>query len=104
MLQILVAIASATALLLRSTPGLIEWWFFLLLGGALLTIGFVLHKIGNGIRANDKVLKKAAEAIGDDGIPDVSQKWKSVAHWITVSIATLGLVLIGKSIWMAVCP
>ena len=34
MLQILVAVASATALLLRSTTDPIEWWFFCLLGAA----------------------------------------------------------------------
>ena len=103
MLQILVAIASATALLLRYTAGTLEWWFFCLLGTSLLIIGFVMMRIGNGIRANNKVLKKAAEAIGDNGIPTVSNPWKSVAHWISVSVMVLGTFLLGKSIWMAIC-
>lgn len=103
MLQILVAIASATALLLRYTTGTLEWWFFCLLGTSLLIIGFVMLRIGDGIRANNKVLKKAAEAIGDNGIPTVSNPCRSVAHWISVSVMVLGALLFAKSIWMAIC-
>ena len=101
MLQILVAIASATALLLRYTAGTLEWWFFCLLGTSLLIIGFVMIRIGHGICANNKVLKKAAEAIGDNGVP-VSNPWKSVAHWISVLVMVLGAFLLGRPIWMAV--
>ena len=100
MLQILVAIASATALLLRYTTGTLEWWFFCILGMSLLIIGLVMIRISDGIRANNKVLKKAAEAIGDNGVP-VSNLWKSVAHWISVLVMVLGTFLLGKSIWMA---
>lgn len=103
MLQILVAIASATALLLRYTTGTLEWWFFCLLGISLLIIGFVMIRIGDGIRANNKVLKKVAEAIDDNGIPIVSNPWKSIAHWISVLVMALGALLFGTSIWMAVC-
>ena len=102
MLQILVAVASATALLLRSTSGPIDWWFFCLLGSALAIIGFVILRIGNGIQANAKILKSAAEAIGDEGIPDVSNRWKSVAHWIAVLVVALGAVLLASSLWMAI--
>ena len=101
MLQILVAIASATALLLRYTTGTLEWWFFCLLGTSLLIIGYVMIRIGNGIRANAKILKKAAEVIGDNGIPAILNPWKSVAHWISVLVMALGALLFGTSIWMA---
>ena len=101
MLQILAAIASATALLLRYTAGTLEWWFFCLLGTSLLIIGFVMIRIGDGIRANNKVLRKAAEAIGDNGIPAVSNPWKSVAHWISVLVMALGIFLLITPIWMA---
>ena len=102
MLQILVAIASATALLLRYTTGALEWWFFCLLGASLLIIGFVMMRISDGIRANNKVLKKAAEAIGDNGIPAMLNPWKSVAHWISVLVVVLGASLLGRPIWMTV--
>ncbi len=103
MLQILVAVASATALLLRSSTGTIEWWFFCLLGASLLIIGFVMIRIGHGINANASVLKKAADAIGDDGVPVTLNQWKSVAHWIAVSVMVVGAFLFGTSIWTAIC-
>jgi len=101
MLQILVAIASATALLLRSTTGPIEWWFYCLLGVSLLIVGFVMIRIGSSIRTNASVLKEAAEALGDEGMPDVSNQLKSVAHWIAVSVMILGVSLVGTSFWLA---
>ncbi|WP_428543304.1 hypothetical protein [Profundibacter sp.] len=101
MLQLLVAIATATALVLRSTSGEIEWWFYLLLGIALVTLAFVMLRIGSGIRNNAKALKVAAEAIGDNGMPDVSNEWKSIAHWIAVFVLGLGAFLIGTAILMA---
>lgn len=103
MLQILVAVASATALILRSTTGSLEWWFYGLLGVALSILGFVMIRINGGIRGNALVLRKAAKSVGDEGMPDVSQKWKSVAHWIAVLVIALGAFLVVKSIFMAVC-
>ena len=101
MLQLLVAIASATALILRSTSGDIEWWFYFFLGVALVIIAFVMFRIGGGIRKNAETLKKAAEIIGDHGMPDVSNKWKSIAHWISVIVMGLGAFFIAASIYIA---
>ncbi len=101
MLQLLIAIASATALVLRSTSGEIEWWFYLLLGFSLVTLSFVMLRIGSGIRKNAAALKYAAEGIGDDGMPDVSNEWKSIAHWIAVLVMGLGAFLIGSAVSMA---
>ena len=103
MLQILVAIVSATALFLRFTTDSMEWWGYFLLGLALVVLGFILNKINIGIRNNGAVLKNVAEAIGDSGIPDVSNRWKSVAHWITVFVFISGLFLIFGSIWIGIC-
>lgn len=94
MLQLLIAVASATALVLRSTSGQVEWWFFALLGFALLVLAFVMFKIGTGIRWNTIELKAAAEAIGDHGIPETANKWKSVAHWLAIFVAVLGAGLL----------
>ena len=100
MLQLLIAIASATALVLRSTTGEIEWWFYFLLGMSLMTLSFVMLRIGSGIRKNAIQLKAAAEAIGDRGMPDVSNEWMSVAHWIAVLVMGLGALLIGTAVSM----
>ena len=55
-------------------------------------------RIGNGIQANTLVLKKAAEAIGDTGVPDVSNRWKSIAYLVAVLVLVLGTSLFGISI------
>lgn len=69
MLQLLIAVASATALVLRSTSGDLEWWFYALLGAALATLAFVMLRIGGGIRANVLPLRKAGHPA-----------WRTIAH------------------------
>lgn len=103
MLQLLIAIASATALVLRSTTGEIEWWFFILLGVALTILSFVMLRIGEGIRNNASALKLAADAVGDHGLPNVSNKWKSVAHWIAIMVMSAGVSFITTAIYLAIC-
>lgn len=102
MLQILVAVASATAFILRSTSGPIEWWFLSLLGLALIIVGSVMLRIGVGIKANAMVLKKAAEEIGDSDCPGPLSQKKSVAHWLAVLVVSLGVLIFVSSAWMAV--
>jgi len=102
MLQILVAIVSASAIFVRLNPHIIEWLFFLLLGLALLVLGIVLFKINNGIRTNGTVLRKVAESIGDNEIPDISNPWISVFSWIAILIVILGLVLIVISVYLTI--
>lgn len=101
MLQLLVAVASATAFVLRTTSGVIEWWFFFLLGSALILLAWVMIRIGDGIRNNAIALKVAAEAIGDNDMPDVSNEWKSVALWIALLVLVLGGFLIGSAIFLS---
>ena len=101
MLQLLVAVASATAVVLRSTEGAVEWWFFSLLGFALLLISFVMFKISAGIRRNSEVLRHAAETVGDRRIPDVSNPWRSVAHWLALAVCVVGGALLISSIFLA---
>ncbi len=100
MLQLLVAIGSATALVLRSTKGEVEWGFYLLLGSALTFNALVIFRVNSGIRANSIVLHKAAVEIGDSSIPDVSANIKSASHWLAVLVLILGLGLIIKSFFM----
>lgn len=98
MLQLLIAVASATALVLRSTSGELEWWFYALLGAALATLAFVMLRIGGGIRANAIALREAGKAIGDNGLPDVSNKWKSVAHWLAIAVLILSLAMMAMAL------
>ena len=101
MLQLLIAVASATALVLRSTSGDLEWWFYALLGVALATLAFVMLRIGSGIRANAITLQEAGEAIGDDGLPDVSNKRKSVAHWLAIVVMVSGLAMMAMAMFVS---
>lgn len=102
MLQLLVAVASATALVLRSTHGNIDSWFYCLLGVALVVISFVMFRVAAGIRRNSQILKKVAEKLGDNGIPDVSNPWRSFAHWLALSICVTGALLIVAPVYIAV--
>ena len=101
MLQLLIAVGSATALVLRSTSGSLEWWFYALLGAALVTLAFVMQRIGSGIRTNANALRKVGKAIGDSGIPDVSNKWKSVAHWLAIAVMVLGLAMMAMAVFVS---
>ncbi|WP_187431759.1 hypothetical protein ROLI_025430 [Roseobacter fucihabitans] len=98
MLQLLIAVATGTALVLRTTTGDIEWWFYALVGFSLLVIAFVMFRIGGAIRGNAVVLQKAAVELGDMGIPDTGNKWKSVAYWLAWAVFMLGTALLLKSI------
>lgn len=53
-----------------------------------------MNRVSEAIRANGRELKAASEAVGDEGLPDVSDMNKSVSHWLTLLIAALGLALI----------
>jgi len=94
MLQILVAVGTATTLVLRATLGPPEWWFFALLGLTLLMLAFVLCKINLGLRRNGEILKIKGAAVGDTEIPDVSSTVKSASFLLTLLIAVSGAGLL----------
>ena len=91
MLQILVAIGTATTLILRSTSGPLGWWFFMFSGAGLVVLSIAMHKINQGLRKNGETLKAKGEAIGDTEIPEVSNQWCSIAHWLMLGTLLLGL-------------
>ncbi|MGR3290042.1 MAG: hypothetical protein ACU0C9_02435 [Paracoccaceae bacterium] len=97
MLQILVAIGTATALVLRATPGAPEWWFYALIGGSLVMIGWIISKINQGLRKNQLALQAAAETVGDMNIPNVSNKWKATSHWLSIGTSALGAFLLWRA-------
>ncbi len=99
MIQILVAIFSATVLIIRLTGDDLQWWFYLAIGVSLVLLSWVMHNVNAGLKDNSIVLSKAAQAIGDDGIPDVSKKSTSVSYWITIIVGIVGIVMIIWSIW-----
>lgn len=97
MLQLVIAIASAFGLITRFTSNEFEWWIYTLLGSALLAIGWAMHAVGEGIRRNNVVLKSKGAIIGDQDIPDISNKWTAVSHWIAWGIIGIGIVFMAIS-------
>lgn len=98
MIQILIAVGSGAALTIRLSPETAGPWFWILIGGSVVAIAVVMGRVSEGIRANNKVLKDAGIAVGDTGIPDNSNLNKSFMHWLTLIIAAVGLLLIGKGV------
>ena len=94
MLQILVAILTATALVMRLASDPIDWWFWTLIGGALIIVSCVMNRITQGIIANSKVLSRVGHIVGDTDLPDISKKRNSASHWLTVLIFVLGCLLL----------
>lgn len=94
MLQLLIAVGSASALVVRATEAPLEWWFFTIVGAVVMAIGFAMSRISTGIRKNGEVLRHFGEKVGDTGIPDVADPSKSVGFWITNFTIVFGFVLI----------
>lgn len=95
MLQILIGVGSVSALVMRASPDVTEWWFFAVIGLVLLLLSFVMNKINQGIRMNSIALRDVAEKIDDFSIPDVSRKWTTSSHWIAVFVFLAGALCIG---------
>jgi hypothetical protein len=98
MFQLLAAIASTSALVLRVSEYNVDWWFFLLLGISLVVIAISSDRISSGIRKNNIFLREAAQRVGDQGIPDISSHWRSLTHWIWKMVWLIGFLLIIHSI------
>ena len=71
-----------------------DWWIFAAVGVLLMILGSVMLRIGHGINMNSKVLSKAANAVGDVGIPPISKRRKSVSFWIACFLIVLGSVCV----------
>lgn len=97
MLQILVAIGSAFALIIRVTPDRQNWWLLLIIGFILIIISWANFKINLGIRLNGMVLHKIGSEVGDTEIPEVSKKWHSSSFWLSTitTFLAIGLIIFG---------
>ena len=94
MVQILVAIVSASAVYGNLADFSLRAGFWVSLGLALILISWAIYRISSGIRANQRVLRGAAEAVGDTGIPEVRSRWRSVSHYIMLLGLVSGIVSI----------
>jgi len=89
MLQIVVAIGSAFALIVRAIQGKPKWWLLFSIGLILAIISWAGFKINKGIRANGQALREVGNKIGDINIPDISKKWSASSYWFSILLAIL---------------
>jgi uncharacterized membrane protein YiaA len=76
-----------------------EWWFSGAIGIILMVIAWVSFSINTGIRANGSYLREVGKRIGDESIPDVSNKWKASSHWIAIFVLVIGLFCLSHAVF-----
>lgn len=94
MVQLLVAIASVSAVVIKIVNLDNMAWFWLLDGVAVCMVSFSLMRISQGIQKNSLVLSRAGEAIGDTDLPPAGTPWQSVTHYIALAVGMAGVVMI----------
>ena len=102
--QVGVATASAIFAFSEKNNSSISWWALVACGVVLLFTGVILGRIRSGIINNSIPLKLAGEQLGDTYLPNVGNKWKSVAFWIEVPIYCLGFVALVFALKEKICP
>ena len=100
MVQILVAIYAGSGVYLNAVESRWLGCFLLLAGLAVVLISWAIYRISTGLRANSRVLREAAEALGDAGIPEVRSRWRSVSHYIMLFGVVSGTVSMGWGIML----
>ncbi len=92
MLQIAVAVGSLVLAFGKGGSTGPDWWVWAVVGLLLFIFGFVMIRIGHGISMNGRVLKNAAELVGDGDIPLTAAWWKASSFWVAATIMVLGLL------------
>lgn len=93
MLQLLVGVVSVAGLILRSEVCSMEGVLPLVVGIAFVLLALIMWRISEGLRANAAVLKRVGNAVGDVDLPELSSRWKSVTHWLMLTIGVSGIAL-----------
>ncbi len=99
MVQILVAIGSASGIAIRVSDASLDNWFWVIVGFSIIYIAISLERISQAIRHNAITLKNAGESIGDHGLPDVSDSKKSIMYWLTLFAGLTGLLFIIRGLF-----
>lgn len=94
MFQIAVAAGSLSLTLGRSANSEPKGWVFLIVGAVLLFLGLVMERIRWGITNNNNVLRQAAAAVGDEGIPLPTTSKSSFSAWTAYAVIIFGLASI----------
>lgn len=95
MLQIVVAVGSLSALVVRATDDPIEPWFYIAIGAILNLIALAIFRIDCGIRHNGRVLKEFGAKLGDEAIPDNAKNWRSTSVYMALIVGLAGSINVG---------
>ncbi len=76
-IQLAIGMGGAIALVIRATGTDIPFWLLTILAIIFFLLWMVLSKVNLAIRKNGASLQKYGEEVGDDDLPDVSQKDRS---------------------------
>lgn len=94
LLQISVGVGSLALVLAARDGGELAWWALVGLGVMFIVFGVAMEKIRHGINNNNNILREYAIRIGDQGIPETSKPWQSVAWRIAWILIAVGVVCI----------
>jgi len=99
MLQIAVAAAPLSLALGRNADAHPQPWAYAVVGLVLIVLGFVMERIRHGITENNRVLREAAAAVGDQFIPSPSSWRRSYSAWIAYALIALGILSFSAQFW-----
>ncbi|NKB26396.1 MAG: hypothetical protein GKR99_02070 [Rhodobacteraceae bacterium] len=83
-IQASIALLAAGAVVINFSDNSLPFWFFLIVGLAAMMFWKVLYKVNDAIIGNGQALRDYGAAIGDEDLPDVSDRKASVFYYIEV--------------------
>jgi hypothetical protein len=101
-IQLAIAFIGAVTLIADFENGLLPAWVSLLVGVVYFALWGILAKINSAIRENGEALREFGKTVGDDRLPDVSKKDRSVFHYIEIGFCVLGLTFILAALLMSI--
>lgn len=94
LIQLSIAICSASALTIKVSEGAVPAWLLFTLSVVSLALWKVMSKVNWGIVKNGQALKTYGAAIGDDLLPEVADRDRSVFFYIELAYLAIGLALL----------
>lgn len=89
--QLAIGIAGAIALVIRATGAGFPSWLWIVLAVIFGLLWQTLSKVNLAIRKNGDALNRFGKDVGDELLPDVSKKDRSVFFYIETSFGVLAI-------------
>lgn len=101
-IQLAIAFIGAIALIADVDNNRLPIWICLLVGIVYMALWGILAKVNSAIRGNGDALREFGKTVGDDRLPDVSKKDRSVFYYIEIGFFVLGLTFILTALLMVI--